>query len=70
MISVFPKDCNGCKHFISYDLSIDDYTNICKKHGWQVDDMDVYGIFSALNKRFKVDGYEDCYEIEMESKNE
>lgn len=58
MNKMFPKDCAGCKYFYSYDLSIDDYTNICKKNGWQADDMDAYGAFSVLYCRF----HENCYE--------
>lgn len=58
MDKMFPKDCQGCKNFDSYDLSIDDYTNICKKNGWQVDDMDAYGAFGALYCRFQVNCYE------------
>lgn len=60
MSKIFPKDCNGCKHFYSYDLSIDDYTNVCKKNGWQVDDIDAYGAFRALYTRFQTDCYEVC----------
>ena len=42
----FPKDCDeDCPYFISYDLSVDDYTNVCTKLGLQIDDMDAYGPF-------------------------
>lgn len=58
MADMFPKDCKGCKHFCSYDLNIDDYTNICKKNNWQVDDCDAYGLFGALNCRFQTNCYE------------
>ena len=40
----FPKDClQNCPHYTCYDLSIDDYTNICSKLNLQVDDCDAYG---------------------------
>ena len=42
----FPKDCTeDCPHYKRYDLSVDDYTNICRKLNVQVDDMDAYGPF-------------------------
>mgnify|MGYP000939928482 CR=1 FL=1 len=40
MIKIFPKDCQGCENLISYDMSIDDITNICKINGLQIDDCD------------------------------
>lgn len=40
MIKIFPRDCQGCENLISYDMSIDDITNICKINGCQVDDCD------------------------------
>lgn len=42
IIRIFPKDCHGCENFISYDMSIDDITNICKVNGMQIDDCDRY----------------------------
>lgn len=42
MIRIFPRDCHGCENFISYDMSIDDITNICKINGMQIDDCDRY----------------------------
>lgn len=42
----FPKDCEEtCPNFRRWDLSIDDYTNVCEKLRIQVDDMDAYGPF-------------------------
>lgn len=42
----FPMDCpRECKYFKSWDLSIDDYTNVCYKLKKQVDDCDAYGPF-------------------------
>lgn len=40
-IKSFPWDCRGCDKFISYDMSIDDITNICKSNNMQVDDCDM-----------------------------
>lgn len=40
MIKIFPRDCQGCESLISYDMSIDDITNICKINGMQIDDCD------------------------------
>lgn len=46
MSKYFPKDCTkDCPYFHCWDLSIDDYTNVCDKLGVQVDDMDAYGPF-------------------------
>lgn len=46
MTKQFPKDCSdNCPYFHRWDLSVDDYTNICDKLGIQVDDMDAYGPF-------------------------
>jgi hypothetical protein len=36
----FPQDCNDCLNYRRFDMSIDDYTNQCMKHSWQVDDSD------------------------------
>jgi len=44
MMRYFPKDCprypKQCKHFRSWDLSIDDYTNVCGLLHVQIDDYD------------------------------
>ena len=46
MAKKFPKDCSkNCPHYHCWDLSIDDYTNVCDKLGVQVDDMDAYSPF-------------------------
>jgi len=46
MAKEFPKDCTiDCPHFHCWDLSIDDYTNVCDKLGVQVDDCDAYSPF-------------------------
>lgn len=46
MAKKFPMDCSkDCPHYHCWDLSIDDYTNVCDKLGVQVDDMDAYGQF-------------------------
>ena len=37
-----PKEC---PYYHSWDLSIDDYTNVCDKLHIQVDDCDAYGPF-------------------------
>ncbi len=39
-LKIFPFDCKGCKYYIRYDLSVDDYTNICKADNIFVDDCD------------------------------
>lgn len=52
-IKTFPSGCIGCKHFYFYDLSVDDYTNICAKNNWQVDDVDV-----PYKYRFQTECYE------------
>ena len=36
----FPQDCKGCKYYITYDMSVDDWTNICTYMHVQVDDCD------------------------------
>ncbi len=37
----FPQDCPvSCPHYRRYDMSVDDYTNICYKLGRQIDDCD------------------------------
>lgn len=46
MSKTFPKDCTKeCPYYHSWDLSIDDYTNVCDKLHVQVDDCDAYGPF-------------------------
>lgn len=41
MAKLFPKNCNSsCPYYRSWDLSIDDYTNLCTKLGIQIDDCD------------------------------
>ena len=46
MSKYFPKDCDvDCPYFMQWDLSVDDYTNVCTKLGLQVDDMDAYSPF-------------------------
>jgi hypothetical protein len=53
-IKMFPTDCYGCENFISYDMSVDDWTNICKANGMQVDDCDwAYGRFSCPEGRVR-----------------
>lgn len=39
-IKVFPRDCRGCEHLKSYDMSIDDWTSICMVNRMQIDDCD------------------------------
>lgn len=42
---IFPVNCpNECKYLIRCDMSIDDWTSICKKHDIQIDDCDSHGI--------------------------
>lgn len=42
----FPKDCEKtCPYFRRWDLSVDDYTNVCEKLGIQLDDMYAYSPF-------------------------
>ena len=36
----FPHDCQGCKHYVHYDMSVDDWTSICDYMHTQVDDCD------------------------------
>lgn len=36
----FPVGCGGCEHFVCYDMSIDDFTNICTRYNKQIDDCD------------------------------
>jgi hypothetical protein len=38
----FPEDCRGCKHYHSYDMSVDDITHLCLSHNMQIDDCDTY----------------------------
>ena len=46
MSKKFPINCSeNCPHYHYWDLSIDDYTNVCDKLQLQVDDMDAYGPF-------------------------
>lgn len=54
----FPQDCIGCRNLRRFDMSIDDYTNQCIKHGWQVDDCDAYGAFAAVYCRYQGGCYE------------
>lgn len=41
-IRLFPNDCRGCEHLMRYDLSVDDWTNICTFNGMCIDDCDTY----------------------------
>ena len=42
----FPYDCKKeCQYYRCWDLSIDDYTNVCDKLHIQVDDCDAYSPF-------------------------
>ena len=44
MSKTFPENCTKeCPYYHSWDLSIDDYTNVCDKLHIQVDDCDAYG---------------------------
>lgn len=44
MAKKFPMDCTeDCPNYHCWDMSIDDYTNVCDKLEVQVDDMDAYG---------------------------
>ena len=37
----FPNDCpKDCKYFVTWDMSVDDWTNVCNKGRMQVDDCD------------------------------
>ena len=46
MSKTFPKDCTKeCPYYRYWDLSIDDYTNVCDKLHVQVDDCDAYSPF-------------------------
>ena len=46
MAKQFPRDCTkDCPYYHYWDMSIDDYTNVCDKLEVQVDDMDAYGVF-------------------------
>lgn len=46
MAKQFPKDCTkDCPHYHYWDMSIDDYTNVCDKLDVQVDDCDAYSPF-------------------------
>lgn len=45
----FPKDCpKECKYLKSWDLSIDDWTNVCTKLNMQIDDCDCMNPFCPL----------------------
>lgn len=45
----FPIDCNSdCPYLKQWDLSIDDWTNVCTKLNLQIDDMDAYGVNAGL----------------------
>lgn len=37
----FPVDCRGCTHYHSWDMSVDDWTNVCDILNAQVDDCDI-----------------------------
>lgn len=39
-VKCFPDDCNGCKFFHAYDMSIDDWVVSCKKLNVQMDECD------------------------------
>lgn len=54
----FPQDCEGCFNYRHFDMSIEDYTNQCMNHRWQVDDCDAYGVFGGLYCRY----HDGCYE--------
>lgn len=46
MSKTFPKNCTKeCPYYRCWDLSIDDYTNVCDKLHVQVDDYDAYSPF-------------------------
>ena len=46
MGKTFPKNCTKeCPYYHGWDLSVDDYTNVCDKLHVQVDDCDAYGPF-------------------------
>ena len=48
----FPVDCKGCDNLISYDMSIDDWTNICKVNNMQIDDCDIDFLWSRCPKGY------------------
>lgn len=49
MSKFFPKKCtNECPYYHWWDISIDDYTNVCDKLHVQVDDCDADGPFYVL----------------------
>lgn len=55
-IRKFPMDYKGCKYFYRYDMSVDDWTSICRKNGRQVDDCDLWfyrksGVLLVLSLR-------------------
>lgn len=55
----FPNDCAGCPHFHSFDMSIDDWTNICDILKVQVDDCDIFYFpprICPLDKQEEQDG--------------
>lgn len=48
-IKKFPIDCNSdCPYLRQWDLSIDDWTNVCTKLKTQIDDIDAYGVNAGL----------------------
>jgi hypothetical protein len=58
----FPNDCSSCDKFISYDMSVDDWTNICTYDNSRVDDCDLDYHFKLChanykNKHVENDGY-------------
>lgn len=38
----FPNDCTReCEHYVTWDMSVDDWTNVCLLLKMQVDDSDM-----------------------------
>lgn len=37
----FPTGCDGCQHFKTWDMSIDDWTSYCDVLKVQIDDCDI-----------------------------
>jgi hypothetical protein len=40
-VKIFPRDCSGCENLKSWDMSVDDWTNVCLVNKMQVDDCDM-----------------------------
>lgn len=40
MMICFPRDCKYCQYLNRYDMTVDDFTNICIVNGMQIDDCD------------------------------